>query len=168
MAQYPATAEHRLRHFLRYGTPPSSVDYTSKGLSVSCAIADPCEHPSARRSWNKPDQESKASSARPGGARGVRIDSKWRATGSFQSRQPRRCWHSGGRGINRLRAPRMFRMSRPHGGVLDVPSVDQIESTIRSGQPSRYHIDEISAAPLASGQTSRRRALRVEQSAELI
>ena len=50
----------------------------------------------------------------------------------------------------------MFRACLRDGEVTDVPSLDQIEPAIRSSPPGRYHIDEISPDPLASGHTPRR------------
>ena len=38
----------------------------------------------------------------------------------------------------------------------DVDSIDDAAKIIESGEPGRYHVDEISADPLPSGHTSRR------------
>jgi hypothetical protein len=39
--------------------------------------------------------------------------------------------------------------------IADVDQVEAIEPAIRSSEPGRYHVDEISADPLPSGNTSR-------------
>jgi hypothetical protein len=51
----------------------------------------------------------------------------------------------------------MFRISRDgQEPVVDVDTLDQLEPAIRSSEPGRYHVDEISAGLLPSGHTSRR------------
>jgi hypothetical protein len=51
----------------------------------------------------------------------------------------------------------MYRISRNgHEPIIDVDQVEAIEPAIRSGEPGRYHVDEISGDPLRSGHTSRR------------
>jgi hypothetical protein len=40
--------------------------------------------------------------------------------------------------------------------VVDVDRVEAIEPAIRSSEPGRYHVDEISTDPLLSGHTSLR------------
>lgn len=45
------------------------------------------------------------------------------------------------------------------GPIVDVDQVKAIEPSIRSNEPGRYQIDEISADPLPSGHTSRRWAV---------
>jgi hypothetical protein len=51
----------------------------------------------------------------------------------------------------------IFHISRPDNDqVVDVDSLDGVERTISSGEPRRYHVDEISLDPLPSGHTSRR------------
>lgn len=51
----------------------------------------------------------------------------------------------------------MFRVSRNgHEPIVDVDQVDAIEPALRSIEPGRYHVDEISADPLPSGHTPRR------------
>ena len=51
----------------------------------------------------------------------------------------------------------MFRVSRNgQEPIIDVDQVEAIEPAIRSSEPGRYQVDEISAEPLPSGHTSRR------------
>jgi hypothetical protein len=51
----------------------------------------------------------------------------------------------------------MFRTSRDgQEPMVDVDQVEAIEPAIRSSEPGRYHVDEISRDPLPSGHTSRR------------
>jgi hypothetical protein len=51
----------------------------------------------------------------------------------------------------------MYRISHNgHEAIVDVDHVEQLEPAIRSSEPCRYHVDEISADPLPSGHTSRR------------
>jgi hypothetical protein len=51
----------------------------------------------------------------------------------------------------------MFRISRnAQQPIVDVDQVEAIEPAIRSSEPGRYHVDDISADPLPSGHTSRR------------
>ncbi len=51
----------------------------------------------------------------------------------------------------------MFRISQNgQQPIIDVHQVEAIEPAIRSSEPGRYHVDEISADPLPSGHTSRR------------
>ena len=51
----------------------------------------------------------------------------------------------------------MYRISRNgQEPIVDVDQVEAIEPVIRSSEPGRYHVDEISADPLPSGHTSRR------------
>jgi hypothetical protein len=46
----------------------------------------------------------------------------------------------------------MYRISRNgQGSIIDVDQVEAIEPAILSSEPGRYHVDEISADPLASG-----------------
>ncbi len=53
--------------------------------------------------------------------------------------------------------PSIYRISRNgQEPILDVAQVVELEPAIRSSEPGRYHIDEISADPLPSGHTSRR------------
>jgi hypothetical protein len=40
--------------------------------------------------------------------------------------------------------------------IIAVDQVEAIETAIRSSEPGRYHVDEISADVLPSGHTSRR------------
>jgi hypothetical protein len=62
---------------------------------------------------------------------------------------------SGWRGPTRR--AEMFRISRDgQEPIADVDQVEAIEPAIRSSEPGRYHVDEISADPLPSGHTSRR------------
>ena len=50
----------------------------------------------------------------------------------------------------------MYRVSRDGPEpIVDVDQVEAIEPAIRSSEPGRYHVDEISADPLPSGHTSR-------------
>jgi hypothetical protein len=50
----------------------------------------------------------------------------------------------------------MYRISRNGiDPIVDVDHVEAIEPAIRSSEPGRYHVDEMSADPLPSGQTSR-------------
>jgi hypothetical protein len=52
--------------------------------------------------------------------------------------------------------PTIYRISRPGSDdIADVGSPDAIEPALRSGQPGRHHVDEISAEPLPSGHTAR-------------
>jgi hypothetical protein len=58
----------------------------------------------------------------------------------------------------------MYRIS--HNGqepIIDVDQVDAIEPAIRSSEPGRYHVDEISRDPLPSGRTSRRWGLGIRR-----
>ena len=49
----------------------------------------------------------------------------------------------------------MYRISRNgQEPIIDVDQVEAIEPAIRSSEPGRYHVDEISADPLPSGHTS--------------
>ncbi len=51
----------------------------------------------------------------------------------------------------------MFRISRnEQEPIIYLAQVEAIEPAIRSSEPGRYHVDEISADPLPSGHTSRR------------
>jgi hypothetical protein len=51
----------------------------------------------------------------------------------------------------------MYRTSRDgQEPIIDVDQVDAIEAAIRSSEPGRDHVDEISRDPLPSGNTSRR------------
>jgi hypothetical protein len=51
----------------------------------------------------------------------------------------------------------MYRISRNgHEPIIDVDQVQAIEPVIRSSEPGRYHVDEISSDPPPSGHTSRR------------
>ncbi len=51
--------------------------------------------------------------------------------------------------------PPIYRMSRnAQGPILDIDQVEAIEPAIRSSEPGRYHVEEISAAPLPGGHTS--------------
>jgi hypothetical protein len=51
----------------------------------------------------------------------------------------------------------MDRISRNgHEPIIDVDQVEAIEPAIRSRNPRRYRVDEISADPLSSGHTPRR------------
>jgi hypothetical protein len=43
-----------------------------------------------------------------------------------------------------------------HEPIIDVDQVEAIEPVIRSSEPGRYHVDEVSSEPLPSGHTSRR------------
>ncbi|HZW33453.1 MAG TPA: hypothetical protein VFF52_22230 [Isosphaeraceae bacterium] len=49
------------------------------------------------------------------------------------------------------------RISRPHREpITDVDSVEAVDGALRADGPGRYHVDEISADPLLSGDTRRR------------
>jgi hypothetical protein len=51
----------------------------------------------------------------------------------------------------------MYRISRNgHDPIIDVDQVEAIDPAIRSSDPGRNHVDEISADPLPSGHISRR------------
>jgi len=51
----------------------------------------------------------------------------------------------------------IFRVSRDgQEPIIDVDQVEGIEPAIRSSEPGRYQVDEISREPLPSGHTSRR------------
>jgi hypothetical protein len=50
----------------------------------------------------------------------------------------------------------MFRISKGTDTVIDVAQIDKIEPAIRSSEPLRCHVDEISAGPLPAGHTPRR------------
>jgi hypothetical protein len=52
----------------------------------------------------------------------------------------------------------MYRIISQNGQepVIDVDNFDDIEPALRDSKPGRYHVDEISADPLPSGDTSRR------------
>jgi hypothetical protein len=50
----------------------------------------------------------------------------------------------------------MFRFSKGTRTVIVVAQVDEIEPAVRTSSAGRYHVDEISADPLASGHSSRR------------
>ena len=53
--------------------------------------------------------------------------------------------------------PSIFRISRPDSDdITDVGSVEAIEPAMRSDEPGRYQVDEISHDPLPSGHTCRR------------
>jgi hypothetical protein len=65
--------------------------------------------------------------------------------------------------LNLTRPGRLFRSTpmyriRRNGQepITDVDQVEAIEPAIRSSEPSRYHVGEIIADPLPSGDTSRR------------
>jgi hypothetical protein len=47
--------------------------------------------------------------------------------------------------------------------VVDVNTQQQVEPTIRSSEPGRNHVDEISADPLPSGHTSRRWGVAIKR-----
>jgi hypothetical protein len=44
-----------------------------------------------------------------------------------------------------------------------VDQVEAIEPAIRSSEPGRYHVDEISADPLQGGRTSRRWGIGIKR-----
>jgi hypothetical protein len=51
----------------------------------------------------------------------------------------------------------IYRISRSgHEPIMDVDQVEAIKPAIRSSEPGRYHVDEISADLLPSGHSSRR------------
>jgi hypothetical protein len=51
----------------------------------------------------------------------------------------------------------MFRISQPGSDdIIDVNTVEEIEPALRDSTAVCYHVDEISAHPLPSGQTSKR------------
>jgi hypothetical protein len=51
----------------------------------------------------------------------------------------------------------MYRISRNgQEPIIDVDQIEAIEPAICSSGPSCYHVDEMSAPPLAGGHTSRR------------
>jgi hypothetical protein len=51
--------------------------------------------------------------------------------------------------------PTLYCISQPgHEPITDVGSVETIEEAIRTGEPGRCHVDEISSDPLPSGHTS--------------
>jgi hypothetical protein len=53
--------------------------------------------------------------------------------------------------------PTIYRITHPdRDEITDVGSIEAIEKAIRSGEPGRYHIDQISSEPIASGHASRR------------
>ncbi len=53
--------------------------------------------------------------------------------------------------------PSTYRISRDgQEPIADVYNVEAIEPVIRTSEPGRYHIDELSAVPLPSGHTERR------------
>jgi hypothetical protein len=63
-----------------------------------------------------------------------------------------------------LVAMSIFRISRPDDDqVVEVDSLDGVERTIASGKAGRYHVDEISHDPLASGHTSRRWGIGIKR-----
>jgi hypothetical protein len=50
----------------------------------------------------------------------------------------------------------MFRISKgADDRVVDVDTLDEIETVIGRAEPGRYHIDEITRDPLPAGHTSR-------------
>ena len=51
--------------------------------------------------------------------------------------------------------------------IIDVDQVEAIEPAIRSSEPGRYHVDEISADPMPSGHTSRRWGVGIKRSIDL-
>jgi hypothetical protein len=52
---------------------------------------------------------------------------------------------------------RVYRVSHPGNDlVVDVGSATDIKTVLRSAEPGRYHVDEISSDPMLSGHTSRR------------
>ena len=58
----------------------------------------------------------------------------------------------------------MYRISR--NGQEPVIHVDQVEAighAIRASKPERYHVDQISADPPLSGNTSRRRGIGIRR-----
>ncbi len=58
----------------------------------------------------------------------------------------------------------MFRISRNgQDPIIDVDQVEAIEPAIRSSEPGRYHVDEISRDPLPSGHTSRRWGVGIQR-----
>jgi hypothetical protein len=58
----------------------------------------------------------------------------------------------------------IFRVSRPDNDrFVDVDSLDGVERTISSGEPGRYHADEISHDPLPSGHTARRWGIGIKR-----
>ncbi len=51
----------------------------------------------------------------------------------------------------------LFRIVDRDGEMsADAATLDGVTEVVRLGPPGRYHVDEISAAPLPSGHTSRR------------
>jgi hypothetical protein len=51
--------------------------------------------------------------------------------------------------------PTIHRLSQPgHEPITDVDSSQGVERAIQSGEPGRYHVDQISAEALLSGHTS--------------
>ena len=58
----------------------------------------------------------------------------------------------------------MYRISRNgQEPIVDVDQVEVIKPAIRSSEPGRHHVDEISADPLPSGYTSRRWCIGIKQ-----
>ncbi len=58
----------------------------------------------------------------------------------------------------------MFRITQNgQEPIVDVDTIDQLEPAIRSSEPGRYHVDEISGDPLPSGHTSRRWGIAIER-----
>jgi hypothetical protein len=58
----------------------------------------------------------------------------------------------------------IFRISRSDDDqVADVDSVEEVQRTIGSGKPGRYHVDEISADPLPSRHMSRRWGVAIKR-----
>ena len=58
----------------------------------------------------------------------------------------------------------MYRINRyANEHIIDVDQVEAIEPSIRSTKPGRYQVDQISAEPLPSSDTSRRRGLGVKR-----
>jgi hypothetical protein len=49
----------------------------------------------------------------------------------------------------------MFRVSHLGEGIDDADTIEGTREIVRSGQPSRYDVDEIRAEPFPSGHTSR-------------
>jgi hypothetical protein len=63
----------------------------------------------------------------------------------------------------------MYRIGRNgQEPIIDVDQDEAIEPVIRSSEPGRYPVDEISRDPLPSGHTSRRWGVEIKQTDESV
>jgi hypothetical protein len=59
--------------------------------------------------------------------------------------------------------PTAYRATHPdREEITDIGSIEAIDRVIRSGEPGRYHTDQISGEPMPLGHTSRRWGAKIK------